>query len=183
MLALRRLKWLLVTVFIAHLGFAPDRVAAFGGSVWLPAPAAWQAAIEQAGLLVVLLAGVELLRQTTSPRDVAAAIVMLLAPLRAVGVDTRRFAVRLALTMEAVPACGHWLSEYVRNRRDRGRGFAAWTDAAADLVRATEARAADTDAGAALPELRPVGALDWLVLLAALLMGTFLIKLSSIIGV
>lgn len=162
--AVHRLRWLLASIFIVHLGFAADRIAVPGGSLWLPAPAAVRLACEHAALLVVLLAGVELMRQTTSAGLVAASLVRLLEPLRVAGADTRRFALRLAMTMEAVPECGRLLSEYTRDRRIRGRGLRAWADAAAELVRVTELRAvrAASENEAALPELHPAARSDWL---------------------
>lgn len=161
--AVRRLRWLLASLFVVHLGFADDRFAILGGSIWLPAPAAVELACERAGLLVVLLAAVELMRQTTPAETLAASLVRLLAPLRAAGADTRRFALRLAMTMEAVPESGRRLADYARERGIRTRGLSAWAHAAADLVRATEQRAADDEPGGAkLPELKAPAGRDWM---------------------
>lgn len=167
--AIRRLRWLLVSIFIVHLGFPADGIAVFGGSIWLPGPAAVRVACEHAAFLVVLLAAVELLRQTTPVGQVAASLVSLLEPLRAVGADTRKFALRLALTMEAVPECGRLLSDYARERRGKERGVRAWADAAAELVRVTEMRAAadGTGGGVELPALQRTGWRDWLAFGAA----------------
>lgn len=164
--AIHRLRWLLASIFIVHLGFAADRIAVFGGAIWLPAPAAVQLACGHAALLIVLLAGVELLRQTTPAEYVAAALVRLLEPLRAVGIDSRRFALRLALTMEVVPDCGRRLADYARHRRVGARGLRGWADAAAELVLATELRANSGKArdGAPLPALPRTTWNDWLAL-------------------
>ncbi|MGH8496954.1 MAG: hypothetical protein ACREVN_12555 [Gammaproteobacteria bacterium] len=162
--ALYRLRWLLASILVVHLGFAGDGVAVLDGSIWLPAPAAVRLACEHVALLVVLLAAVELMRQTTPAAEVAASLVRLLEPLRAAGADTRRFALRLALTMEAVPECGRLLSEYTRERRIHKRGLRAWADTAAELVRVTELRAAEGACGGAteLPVLQPAAVRDWL---------------------
>lgn len=172
-----RLRWLLLSILVLHLGFAADRVAAFGGAIWLPAPAALQAAGEHALLLVVLLAGVELLRQSTPAAQVAAALVSLLEPIRLLGVDTRRFALRLALTLEAVPRTGRQLHGFTHDRKLRRRSLTAWAEAAAALVQATEreARIEAEQVMPALPALPGVRPSDWLALggggLALLLLG------------
>ena len=161
-----RLRWLLVSIVVLHLGFAPDRVAVFGGALWLPGPAAAQAAAAQALLLVVLLAGVELLRATTPAQHVAAALVRLLQPARPFGVRPGRFARRLAMTLEAVPRTGDMLKAFSRDRSLRSRSLAGWAEAAAALVRDTEraARAEGPEDASQLPVLPPLRGRDWLVL-------------------
>ena len=161
-----RLRWLLVSIFVLHLGFAPDRLAAFDGALWLPAPAAVQTAASHALLLVVLLAGVELLRETTPAGQLAAALVGLLRPARPLGLRPARFARRLALTLDAVPRTGRRLKAFASERSLRPRSLSAWAEAAAALVRDTEreARVAAPGDESQLPVLPPLGARDWLAL-------------------
>jgi energy-coupling factor transport system permease protein len=99
--ALKRIRWLLLSIVIIYLWVAPQTGTDSG---FLPANADIVLALKRAGILAVLVAAVELLRQTTPAEYTASAIAMLISPLRMLGVDTTRFAKRMALTLEAVPA-------------------------------------------------------------------------------
>ena len=159
--SVRRIRWLLLSIAVIYLWIAPEPAA---GGV-LPAWADVDLALRRAGVLVVLVAAVELLTLHTPAPLMAAGLVRLLRPLALVGVDVPRFSRRLALTLESVPATAEMVAAAAGARRIR-RGLAGWGEAAADLVESIEARAAAVPGGAGLPDPGRAGARDWLALCA-----------------
>jgi energy-coupling factor transporter transmembrane protein EcfT len=160
--SLRRIRWLLISIFVIYLWFAPE--PGLAGRPWyLPSWSELDIALRRAGVLVVLVAAVELLRRRTAVPFMAAGLVMLLRPLAWLGVDTGVFARRLALTLEAVPLLAERVARAVAGRRIR-RGVAGWGDAAAMLVRDIESGAAAAPQGASLPALAGPVMRDWLLL-------------------
>jgi energy-coupling factor transporter transmembrane protein EcfT len=162
--ALRRIRWLLVSIVVIYLWVAPEPAAA-GRPWYLPSPTDLATALQRAAILVALVSAVELLRRRTPPSDIAAGLVMLLAPLARLGMDTRVFARRLALTLEAVPLTAERVAAAAATHRIR-RGLVGWGEAAAGLVRDIETGAAHTPADAALPALQRPAPRDWLLLSA-----------------
>jgi energy-coupling factor transporter transmembrane protein EcfT len=160
--ALRRIRWLLISIVVIYLWVAPEPAVA-GRPWYLPSATDLGIALQRAAILVALVTAVELLRQWTPVREVAAGLVMLLAPLDRLGVDTGVFARRLALTLEAVPLTAERVAAAASVHRIR-RGLAGWGEAAAGLVREIEIGAARPPADAALPELRRPALRDWLLL-------------------
>jgi len=161
--AIRRIRWLLLSIAVIYLLVAPE--PASGG--WMPAWPDVVLALKRAGILVVLVAAVELLRLRTPAPEMAAGLVQLLRPLRRLGVDVHRFSRRLALTLEAVPATAEMVAETAGGRRIR-RGLAGWGDAAADLVSRIESGARRLPGDASLPDPGRPGGRDWLQLAAGL---------------
>ena len=162
--AVRRIRWLLLSIVVIYLWIAPEPGAA--GSAWLPSWSELDIALRRSGVLVVLVVAVELLRRHTGALAMAAGLVALLRPLGKLGVDIETFARRLALTLEAVPLTAERVAGAASGRK---AGFAGWGDAAAVLVRDIEQSAADLPASAALPALDPPGVRDWLLLGAGVL--------------
>jgi energy-coupling factor transporter transmembrane protein EcfT len=171
--ALRRIRWLLLSIVIIYLWIAPE--PGIAGRPWyLPSWGELDTALRRSGVLVVLVAAVELLRRYTEVPRMAAGLVMLLAPLARLGVDTAVFARRLALTLEAVPLTAERVAEAAARQRIR-RGLTAWGDVAATLVRDIEAGASMPTREAVLPTLPWPTVRDWgllaLGVLACLLAG------------
>jgi len=162
--ALRRIRWLLLSIIIIYLWLAPEPGAA-GRPWYLPSWQELDTALRRSGVLVVLVTAVELLRRRTEVTQMAAGLVMLLSPLARLGVDTAVFARRLALTLEAVPLTAERVAHAATTQRIR-RGVAGWGEAAAMLVRDIETGAAGAPREARLPVLRRPGARDWLLLAA-----------------
>jgi energy-coupling factor transporter transmembrane protein EcfT len=157
--ALRRIRWLLLSIAVIYLWIAPEPAA--DGAAWLlPTWTDLDLALRRTGVLVVLVTAVELLRRLTPASQMAAALVMLLSPLARLGVDTGVFARRLALTLEAVPLTAERVAHAAAGRRIR-RGVAGWGEAAAGLIRDIESGAAGAPGDAALPRLRRPRAADW----------------------
>lgn len=162
--ALRRIRWLLVSIVVIYLWVAPEPAAA-GRPWYIPSATDLGTALRRAAILVALVSAVELLRRRTPVRDIAAGLVMLLAPLARLGLDTNVFARRLALTLEAVPLTAERVAAAAAAHRIR-RGLAGWGEAAAGLVRDIETGAARPPSDAALPALQRPSPRDWLLLSA-----------------
>jgi hypothetical protein len=162
--ALRRIRWLLLSIVVIFLWIAPE--PALADQPWyLPAWSDLELALRRAGVLVVLVAAVELLRRHTPASHLAAALVQLLRPLSWLGVETGVFARRLALTLDAVPLTAERVAQAAGERRIR-RGLGGWGEAAAGLVREIESGAVAASREVALPELGRASARDWLWLAA-----------------
>jgi energy-coupling factor transporter transmembrane protein EcfT len=162
--SLHRIRWLLLSIVVIYLWIAPE--PGIAGRPWyLPSWGELDTALRRSGVLVVLVTAVELLRRRTAVTDIAAGLVMLLAPLARLGIDTTVFARRLALTLEAVPQTAQRVAHAAARRRIR-RGVAGWGDAAAGLVRDIETGAASVPPDARLPTLAAPRLRDWLLLLA-----------------
>jgi len=162
--ALKRIRWLLLSIVIIYLWVAPEPSA--GDSMALPSLADLELALRRAGVLVILVAAVELLRQTTPAPRTAAALAQILTPLSWFGVDTQRFSRRVALTLEAVPATAEVVGRAVGGVTIRKRQLAGWAEAAAGLIGDIETEAPRGEGVAALPELGAPRAVDWLLLAA-----------------
>ncbi len=162
--SLRRIRWLLISIAVIYLWVAPE--PGMAGRPWyLPSWNELETALRRAGVLVVLVTAVELLRRRTPAPQMAAGLVMLLTPLARLGLDTSVFARRLALTLEAVPLTAERVAHAAAGAPIR-RGLASWGEAAAVLVRDIESGAAGAPAAAELPRLRRPDARDalWLFL-------------------
>jgi energy-coupling factor transport system permease protein len=158
--ALRRIRWLLLSIVVFYLWIAPEPGPS-GGSAWLPSWQELDIALRRSGVLVVLVAAVELLRRRTGAPHMAAGLVMLLQPLAWLGLEVEVFARRLALTLEAVPLTAERVAGAAGGRRP---GLAGWGDAAAALVRDVEQDAMALPPAARLPLLSRPGLRDWLLL-------------------
>lgn len=162
--SLRRIRWLLVSIAVIYLWVAPEPTAA-GRAWYLPSQADLVLALRRAGVLVVLVTAVELLKRHTPAAVTAAGLVALLRPLAWLGMDTAGLARRIALTLDAVPATAERVAAAAARHRIR-RGLAGWGEAAATLIRDIEAGAAAAPARAELPDTGWPRPRDWLLLAA-----------------
>jgi energy-coupling factor transporter transmembrane protein EcfT len=163
--AIRRIRWLLFSLVFVYLVFAPE--PSVGDGV-LPGWTALDLALRRAGVLVLLVCAVELMRQTTPADAIAAALAALLKPLAWLGTDTERFSRRVALTLDAVPRTAQAVTDAASRAGIRGRDLAGWADAAAELIREIEAGDTHTRDAAMLPDNPRPGAVDWLALAGVL---------------
>lgn len=103
---LRRMRWLFLSIAVIYLWLTPGAPlirADTAVTPWLPTvEGLWQGGLRVAAL-AVMVAAASLLLQLTPRDQILAALRWLLAPLGAVGFPHERFAVRAALTLEAVP--------------------------------------------------------------------------------
>jgi len=114
---LRPLRWLLVTTVLLHLFMTPGRT--LGPFSWLSYDGLLLGLQNASQLLLAMLFAC-LLSLTTSPDELASALVSLLQPLRRVGVPVARLAALLSLTLHFVPLL-------------RDEGLAAWRRSGAQL--------------------------------------------------
>ncbi len=164
--SVRRLRWLLLSIAVIYLWVAPEPVPGQPG--WLPRWPDVAIALERAGVLVVLVSAVELLRQGTSPEEMAAALMVVLGPLGWLGLDVERFSRRIALTLATVPRTAELVTDAARSETP-GKRLSGWAEAAARLVRRIETEAAGARTSAALPVLGRPALRDWAILVPLLL--------------
>ncbi len=109
---LRRTRWLLAVLFIAH-AYALPGAAAWPALEWAsPSVEGVQAGGLRVARLVLLLAGLALLLAYTARPRLIYGLYTLARPLAALGFDRRAFAVRLGLTLDYVehaPKPTRWL--------------------------------------------------------------------------
>lgn len=155
---LLRVKWLLLAIAVLYWGFTP-------GEPLHPA----LPGLSREGLaegvrrmlaLAALLAAVYGLMLSTSVADLAAALGTLLVPLTLLGINPRRVALLLALTLDEVSRGGAVLA------RARARHPDAMLDAAAQALGEIERRSAEGSAEFALPRPAPPPVWQWLLPLA-----------------
>jgi energy-coupling factor transport system permease protein len=162
--ALRRIRWLLLSIVVIYLWIAPEHSGRGGWA--MPSLSDLELALRRAGVLVVLVAAVEWLRQTTPAAQTAAAIAQILGPLSRAGLDVDRFAARVALTLEAVPATAEVVGRAAGGVTIKKRQLGGWAEAAAALIREIETEAPAGHEAAALPVLGRPRLADWFVLAA-----------------
>ena len=165
--AVRRIRWLLLSIAVIYLLVAPEPRP--GGSWAWPTANEWSLALRRSGVLVILVSAVELLRQTTPAVLTAAAIAALLRPFRWLGFDPERFALRTAMTLDAVPRTAEVVAQATGRAGIKPRQFGGWAAAAASLIADIESGHAAA-APAALPALEPIRLADGLVFFLALAM-------------
>lgn len=93
---LKRLRWLLLSIFILHLWFSGAEFS------WLPLWQGWIQAIERVSALIFIVLAAHILLRTTSRIEIIAALQWWLNPLNRLGLATERLAIRLALVLETV---------------------------------------------------------------------------------
>ncbi len=97
-----RLRWLLLSIVVIYLFFTPGVPLGDATSSWMPSVEGVDAGLHRLLCLIGLVFGVSLLLQSTERESLIAGILWLAAPLRRLGWDTGRLALRMVLTMEAV---------------------------------------------------------------------------------
>jgi energy-coupling factor transporter transmembrane protein EcfT len=164
--ALRRIRWLLLSIAVIYLLVAPEPRPGAGWA--LPTWPEWSLALRRAGVLVILVSAVEWLRQTTPAATSAAAIAVLLRPLNRIGFRPERFALRTAMTLDAVPRTAEVVAQAAGRAGIKPRQFAGWAEAAAGLIEDIESGRGAVVAPSELPPVRRVTGTDLLLFGAAL---------------
>ena len=96
--ALRRLRWLLLSLVILYLWFSRPDVH------WIPDWEGVVLALERVGALVMIVIAANLLLQVNSTAQLVATLQWYLHPLRRLGLPTERLAVRLVLVLDTLQA-------------------------------------------------------------------------------
>jgi len=91
-----RLKWLFISILLIYLFLD----GGYSREWW---PSRLQPGLTRVASLMLLIAAVNLLVQSGSPRQFMSGLLWVMAPLEKLGVPTQRVAVRMALTLEIIP--------------------------------------------------------------------------------
>ncbi|MCF6218830.1 MAG: hypothetical protein L3J62_05720 [Gammaproteobacteria bacterium] len=97
-----RLRWLLLSIAIVYLWFTPGTPIFPTFLAWSPSYEGVMMGLHRVAILLLLVLAVSLLLQSTPLTLMIAALLWLLHPFARLGLPHERFAVRLALTLEAV---------------------------------------------------------------------------------
>ena len=100
---MRRVRWLLLAILILYGWFTPGTALIPAWAPYSPSLEGLQQGLLRAAVLLAIVAAVYLLITTTPRGDLVAGLLWCGRPLRRLGVDDQRFAVRLVLALEAVP--------------------------------------------------------------------------------
>lgn len=103
MAMLKRLRWLFLSIFIIYLFFTPG-VLLWPELLWGPTKEGVLQGLSRISVLVLIVAGVNVLLVSTEQTEFLAAVHWCLQPLSWFGLPHERLAVRIALTLESVSA-------------------------------------------------------------------------------
>lgn len=153
-----RLRWLLLAIFVLYVGFTP------GEPLWSALPGLSREGLAEglrrALVLIDLLLAVYLLLALTAVAELVAAIRMLLAPLRPLGVDPQRIGLRLALALDGI-------GEMEGRLRGYARAPGGWARAAR-LIEEIERKAGEPGEAVVVPALAAPRWWEWLLPLVLL---------------
>lgn len=172
---LRRLRWFFVSLLVLFFWFTPGDPLLFAdavGSRWLPTREGVIEGTIRISALVVIVLAVNLILATTPREQLLAGLLWLAAPLEKLGADRERFALRVALVLDAVPKVQELLGEARCSiATHRARGFAAVGTTAGRALE-TALREADNASLSPLPVQLGTAPPVWQwVLPAALIVG------------
>lgn len=156
-----RLRWLFLAIFVLYWGFTP-------GTALLPALPGLSLegvleGLRRAAVLLSLLMAVYLLLARTSVPELVQVLRSLVTPLRVLGLDRDRFALRMALALEGVTAAQNVLDA----QRSHSSGFAA---SAAATVQSLELAAEAPTPALRVSPLPAVPLWQWLLPIALLML-------------
>jgi len=131
-----RLKWLFISILTLYLLMSgPGGLSGSIEGLW--------AGVARLISLMLLIAAVNLLVQSASPREFMSGLMWLLRPFEAFGLPTQRVAVRMALTLEMIPRLQELFDELKPSqstrplRKDLRHYVASLASMACDRVNAT----------------------------------------------
>ena len=167
----RRIRWLLFSILVLYGWWTP------GEPLWdvpgLPAPSLdglWQGA-ERVGVLLAIVAAVHWVMSVTERNALLGAVIAFTAPLRWLGVDHQRLAVRIQLTLEAVPRVQEVAAGLGQAGGEGSSRLARLAARARDLYGRVLAQARAEPVGIReVPETGPVPAWQWIVPIAVALL-------------
>lgn len=157
---LRRVRWLLLAILILYGWFMPGAPMVPALGALSPTQEGLQQGLLRVAALCGIVAAVYLLLATTARGDLVSGLLWFGRPLRRIGVDDRRFAVRLVLALEAVPQVQD-LARAALDDAVGGSRLQRLGNAAASLLRTTLARAEQAPGEIAAPDPQPVPLWQW----------------------
>lgn len=113
----KRLKWLFVSILVVYLFFTPGQLL-LPDILWGPTIDGLFQGLLRIAALVLLVAAVNLLIQTTEQGEFLSAILWCLRPLSLLGISHERLAVRISLTLDGVSQARSDLSQSASTSRD-----------------------------------------------------------------
>jgi len=171
---LRRLRWLLLAIFVVYGWWTPGAAALPALGNWSPSSSGLYAGLFRGMALATIVAAVHLLLQLTPRAQLLPAVMQLLRPVCSRAMR-ERLAVRSVLSIEAVALVQPVVSASLEQQRLRPGGFAALGEAARSVYDLVLERAAQADTAAIeIVELTNPPLWQWLiplVLAAALYPG------------
>lgn len=170
---LRRVRWLLLAIGLLYGWFMPgtpvqpELLGAFA-----PTHEGLQEGVRRMTALLLIVLAVYLLLNTTARGELLAGLLWFGRPLRRIGLNDARFAVRLVLALEAVGQVQNLLRQ-ARTTDAAGGRLQHAGRAAASVVQAALQRADAAPPAIDVPDARPVPAWQWSlpIGLAAVLWG------------
>ncbi|RKZ65154.1 MAG: hypothetical protein DRQ48_11890 [Gammaproteobacteria bacterium] len=139
LLLTRKLRWFFVSIVILYFWFYPGTdILPYLGRFSPTAEGINQAALRISSLLVVISYSGFLLLLT--PRDdLVSGIQFLLSPLRFIGIDSQRFALRLGLVLSIVPQMTE--QQHLPGEKKKIKNISALIDRAADMIKSASEQA------------------------------------------
>lgn len=157
---LRRVRWLLLAIIVLYGWFMPGMPLLPELGALSPTQEGLQQGLLRVAALCGIVAAVYLLLATTPRGELVAGLLWFGRPLRRIGIDDSRFAMRLVLALEAVPQVQDLaraaLADAVGGSRMQRLGCAA-----ASVLQATLARADQAQGEISAPEPQPVPLWQW----------------------
>lgn len=163
---MRRIRWLLLAILVLYGWFTPGTPLLPSLGDWSPVREGLVHGLLRAGALLAIVTAVYLLLASTPRGALVSGLLWYGMPLRRLGVDDRRFAVRLVLALEAVPQVQTLARAALDDAGESSRlqriGLAAGRVLQATLTRAE----AGADTPIDVPDPQPVPLTQWLLPLA-----------------
>lgn len=111
---LKRMRWLFVSLVVVYLWFTPGEPLIPNLGAMSPSVEGLRVGALRVGLLIVLVAAVNLLLQSTSREQLLVGLYWLARPLQCLGLSRERLAVRMVLVLETVPHLQFLLRDHKR---------------------------------------------------------------------
>ncbi len=141
---LRRMRWLLLSILIVYLWFTPGTPLIPPLGHYSPTMEGVQPGLLRVITLMLIAVLVVLLLQGTSRGELIGAIRWLAAPLRLLGVDNTRIALRMTLILDSVEEIQPLLQRQMEGFSRRGNRLSRIADALAALFQSVISRAENT---------------------------------------
>ncbi len=170
---LSRVRWLLLAILILYGWFTPGELLLPALAQYSPSVEGLQQGLLRAAVVLLIVAAVYLLLTATPRGELLAGLLWYGGPLRRLGIDDRRFAIRLILALEAVAEVQSLARDAIAGVGQDMPRLQRIGAAATAVFQATLARADVQPVEIQLPDPRPVPAWQWAVpgLLAAVLLS------------
>ena len=186
---IRRMRWFFLSILVIYFWFTPGQAfsPALANALWFPSVDGVELGLIRVACLVLIIAAVSALLQSTRREQLFTAIYSLFAWTRYLGLSPERFAVRATLTLETMTK----VQAMIATTKEQLEPESAAKTRIASLANATSgvfvnvyksAQRAELTA-VTLQDAEPLALWQWLYPLCLLLAYLMLPKLASILGV